>query len=418
MGKEEDTAPILPALNILSTDSKGKVEDYINPSIAISEEFTDNVFESPVHKKSEFITQVSPGIAARYRASFWDWDLNYAFNYRHYAFGTQADEFTHSLMAKGNLRLIENLLFLDINDSYQRVSLNTLRDTTTESFFLNQTDQNILTLSPYFTFRPNAKMNVKAGYRYINTTYFGTSAAIDTQEHGIFISTENELSQKMFFTTRMDYSYISASDNTSYSRLTPTTGIKYEYSDKSFINLEGGYSWLFNAGTISASPYWNASLSYNYNSITASVKTGVTYTADPLLGSSQQRSVSGNLEKSFERGLIGISAQYSDVQYDQLATQQGTKIEISGNGKYLLSENLFVNLSVTGDKFSGYNPNLTLLGLNYPYRLIVGSGITYTFPRMLVLSLNYTYVAYRNAIDSSTNGVDVNRINFGVNKTF
>ena len=94
--------------------------------------------------------------------------------------------------------------------------------------------------------------------------------------------------------------------------------------------------------------------------------TGVTYTADPLLGSSQQRNVSGTLAKSFERGLISLSAQYSDVQYDQVGTQQGSKVEISGNGSYLLSENLFVNLSVTGDKYSGYNSNPTLLGLTYP----------------------------------------------------
>src|SRR6266567_5518108 len=57
-----------------SSVGMGPDENFINPSIAVSEEFTDNVFQSQANKKSDFITHLSPGLAFKYRTPFWDWD--------------------------------------------------------------------------------------------------------------------------------------------------------------------------------------------------------------------------------------------------------------------------------------------------------------------------------------------------------
>ncbi|HEX2768054.1 MAG TPA: TIGR03016 family PEP-CTERM system-associated outer membrane protein, partial [Geobacteraceae bacterium] len=105
----------------------------ILPSIAVSEEYTDNVFQTQTDKKTEFITHLTPGLAFIYRAPFWDWDLAYILDYRYYARNSQGGQFSHYLDTKGNLRVIENFLFLDISDSFKKVSLDVNRDTTADS---------------------------------------------------------------------------------------------------------------------------------------------------------------------------------------------------------------------------------------------------------------------------------------------
>ena len=156
--------------SILSVTTVAQGAEFeVHPSLAVSEEFTDNVFETPTNRISDYITRVLPGIALSYRAPALTGDLNYVFDYRHYARNTRGDETTHELSAKGHLTAVENFMFLDVSDEYQRVSLDVTRDVTKESLFLNQSDRNVATVSPYLTFNPTERILVKTGYRFIDT---------------------------------------------------------------------------------------------------------------------------------------------------------------------------------------------------------------------------------------------------------
>ncbi|TLN00877.1 TIGR03016 family PEP-CTERM system-associated outer membrane protein, partial [bacterium] len=137
-----------------------------HPYIAISEEFTDNVYESRDEKQSDFVTRFLPGMTFKYVAPLWDWDLAYNLDYRLYARNSRSDETTHNLAAKGHVKLIDERLFLDISDTFKRVSLDVSRDYTQEGLYSNQSDSNILTVSPYAIFRPGGQTTIKTGYRY------------------------------------------------------------------------------------------------------------------------------------------------------------------------------------------------------------------------------------------------------------
>lgn len=88
---------------VLSVVECGAAEVQFHPSLAVSEEFTDNVFLTEHDKVSEYITRVLPGFSLAYQAPVLTGDISYTFDYRHYARGTQSDEITHSADAKGLL---------------------------------------------------------------------------------------------------------------------------------------------------------------------------------------------------------------------------------------------------------------------------------------------------------------------------
>ncbi len=395
----------------------GEDPKLFTPSIAVSEEYNDNIFESPHNKKEDFVTRVLPGFVMAYRTPFWDWDIGYTFDYRHYDKGSRDDEITHNANVKGILRMIDNFLYLDISDHYSRISLDVLRDTTTESLFVNQIDQNILSLSPYVVLRPATNTTVKTGARYVKTSYFD-SAGIDYDEYGAFASVSRELSPKCVLTINANYSYDDASSNVNYSRLTPAVGVRYEYADKSFIAIEGGYTWLFYAGGTNASPYWNVALTHTFAFVTASASTGIVYNTDPLLGASEQQTVAGRLDKTLERGTVSLYASYSDMKNSLNDTLISRKFELGTAMKYEVGHKTTVHLDLVADKFGGTSANTTFLGVNYPYRFLVGTGASLALKDNLILSLDYNYVTYRNSIDSGSNSTDINRVILGVSKTF
>ncbi len=394
------------------------------PSIAVNEEYNDNIFETPENKKGEFTTRVMPGFALKYNAPFWDWDVGYNFDYRHYARGSRDDEFNHNLTANGKLRIIDNFIFLDVSDTYSRISQDVFRNTTASSLFVNQTNQNILSLSPYFILRPSSNMTVKSGYRYVKTSYSGLSGSsgssgVDYEEHGAFVSTSYDLNPKCSLFSNINYSHDDTAQNFSYDRFTPTIGVHYDYFDKSFISLEGGYTWVIYPNRSVSSPYWNVGLTHSFDFMTASLNSGVTYNTDPQLGASETTMVSLRLDKALRRGSIGLSGLYSEVRNDLIVVNQSQSMfEVGVNGNYELAEKATGHLSVTADKYNGNNSITTLTGISYPYRFLINAGVSYTMKDNLTLSFDYSYITNRNSIGSSANSTDINRVILGVSKTF
>jgi len=411
-------------------ESRGAGSDFFTPSITVNQEYNDNILETPNNKKGDFVTRVMPGFAMAYRAPFWDWDLGYIFDYRHYSKGTRDDEITHNVNAKGNLRLIDNLLYLDLSDTYSRVSLDTLRDTTTESLSVNQTDQNILSVSPYLLLHPANNNTVKTGLRYSKTSYFGSegsSEGIDYQEFGAFISMNHELSSKCTLIFNGNYSYDVTSENINYSRVTPSVGIRYDYTEKSFISLEGGYTALFNSGRTDTSPYWNAAFTHTFDFMILSVNSGITYNTDPLQYASKQTTVGARLDKPFQRGATSLFISYSNIKdslqntlkYINYDRGTSTKYEAGTSTKYDFTSQIAGHLDLIADKFSGNNGyDTTFSGLNYPYRFSLGPGISMALKNKFTISLDYNYVTYRNSPASASGSTDINRVIVGLSKAF
>ena len=385
----------------------------VKPSLAISEEYTDNVFESTLNKRSDYITRAQPGLALKYKAPLWDWDLGYAFDYRYYARGSRSDDTTHNANAKGLIKLIDEKLFLELNDSYKRVSLDIARDATQESLFLNQTDQNIATISPYLLWRTGEKTTLKTGYRYIDTRYWGSG--IEKREHVAFAGLNRELSSRLNISVDYVFSKTEtpATPSAGFDKHDLSGGFRYNYSDASFLFGSLGNSWQsFSNGSDVSNLFWAAGITHDLGIAIATLETRVQYSEDPLTNSTQEISYSAKLDKQLKRGAIGLSSSYSEYVTTQTGAQDRRKLAFGATGRYELLQNLTANLSATGERFNRKT------AADYPYRFTGIAGLKYAFNHDITLALTYSYVTNLYDLDTTAGAKEINRAIVEVKKVF
>jgi hypothetical protein len=387
----------------LSITHVSNAADYeLKPRIVVSEEFNDNINERSSATKDEFITRAQPGFSLVYKAPVLDLNMSYNFDYRHYAKETRGDEYTHNLSSSGTLVVIDNLFFIQATDTYKQVSLDVTRDYTTDSLYLNQSDQNIGTVSPYFIWRLGSNSSIKTGYRYTNIWY-KEPTGVDKKEHYAFADASHELLPKLSLT--WGYSYSDTDTNSlKYQRHNAYGGFRYEYAEKSFLFGQGGHTWQsFNNGVMVSNPFWNAGLTHHSPVATATLETRVQYTEDPLRSSIKETLYSGKLMRSFARGSLDISSSYSEYVITETGAVDRKKVSVSSSGKYEIIDRLNLLLAIAGEQF------LYKTTLDYTYKLNGNAGLLYSFNNNLNLSLNYYYITYRNQISNSSDSRDVNR---------
>jgi hypothetical protein len=384
----------------------------LHPSLAVSEEFTDNVFETNSNRTSDYITRTLPGVAMSYKAPALTGNLDYVFDYRYYARKNREDEIAHSLNAKSHLTAVENLLFLDISDEYQRVSLDVTRDVTKESLFLNQTDRNVATASPYFTLHPTERIALKSGYRFIDTRYF-SQFGIDKTEHIAFLNMAYEISKRWSLTA--DYIFIrELAVINNFSQHQALGGFRYEYADKSFIFAQAGNTWIsYDSGQRFNSIIWNAGFTHVFDTVTATITTGMKYNEDPLLNIQQvqERFVNGALEMRFQRGTLNLSPYYSVFVQTENDILQTKKYGATVSGSYEITSKLNGRLAFTAEKYEQ-----PFIG-NDTKRLQVDSSLSYLLAKQVTASLSYIYVSYYSP-DSAVDNRHVNRAMVEIKKVF
>ena len=93
-------------------------------------------------------------------------------------------------------------------------------------------------------------------------------------------------------------------------------------------------------------------------------------------------------------------------------TQSQQKLAFGVTGKYELMSNLIGNIALTSEHFNVVTPPSV-----YPYHLIGSGGLSYVLKDDLTLSVTYTYVTYRNALDASS-AKETNRAVVEIKKVF
>ncbi|NTV50345.1 MAG: TIGR03016 family PEP-CTERM system-associated outer membrane protein [Geobacteraceae bacterium] len=387
--------------------------DYLfKPFVAISEEVTDNIYELPANKRAEYITRLRPGATLRYLSPLWTWDVAYTFEYRNYARDSRGDEYNHDGALKGNIALIENFLFVDLSDTYRRVTLDASRNSLTESsLFLNQTDQNIAVISPYLLWRLRGDNTLKTGYSFTDTRYWDPTG-IEKQEHRGFAELTHDVTSKLSLNTRYAFTRLESLPS-QFNKNDVSGGFKYEYAEKSFVFGQIGNSWQrFDTGLNVNYLFWNAGVTHDSRYAVATLETKVATTEDPLAVSTKETSYSGKLEKELQRGKIGMSVSYSEYVNTATNLMDRTKFALSANGRYEILQDLTANLGATGERFSHKT------AADYPYRLTGVAGLNYALKNELTLGLTYTYVTDQYELDTTVGAKQVNKAVVEIKKTF
>lgn len=381
------------------------------PSIAVSEEYTDNVFGSDLNIRSDFITSFMPGFVATYKAPLWDCDLGYRFDYRYYAQNSRSADSANNINANGLVRIIDEKVFLQLSDIYKQVSLDVTRDTTSDSLNGNQTSQNIGTVSPFLVLRPTSNSTVKTGYRYINTWY-KDPASVSKEDHQGFINLSYDLSPKIIFTTDYTFTHEIPETGATFNRHEVLAGPRYEYADKSFIFAQGGViATTYTNGNNTLNPAWKAGITHTVDTFVAAATGGTSYTDNPDGASTFTTNYALSLTKNIQQGSVTLRGSYT--KYADGETEQTTTESISSGISGLLEvlPGIKVNLGFTYENYHDVQI------ASYTNKYFVDSGISWLIGKDLNLGLTYKFIQYTSDQAVSDN-YEINRVRLEVRKTF
>ncbi len=123
----------------------------IVPRISVSERFTNNVALSSTGKKSELITQISPGISLRSNGGRLKGSLDYSLSELIYANGTSSRQTQNALSSSAVWEAVDNFAFVDFSGSIAQQSISALgtQSAAGSSINGNSTETSTYRLSPY-----------------------------------------------------------------------------------------------------------------------------------------------------------------------------------------------------------------------------------------------------------------------------
>jgi hypothetical protein len=158
----------------------------ITPSFTLSEVYSDNVsLAVKGSEKGAFITELSPGISIRNRASRNNLNLDYRMQNLHNAGGRGDFDVFHQLRFESSSEIIRNALFLDLgsNIGQQNISNRTIASDNL-SGGENRTNVTAYRISPYWTPHINGYVDGEVRFSYANLMLDGDTPASDIETIG------------------------------------------------------------------------------------------------------------------------------------------------------------------------------------------------------------------------------------------
>jgi len=381
------------------------------PSILVSEEFNDNVNEVVSGARSDFITRLQPGASLTWSVPVLQLEASYNLDYRYYARGTMTDGATHNATLKESASFFEHFLALDANESFTRVSLNVARDYSQESLSVNQTDQNLAFVSPYLNWRLGEKGTLKTGYRYTDVRYW-SQAGINKQQHSAFAQYAGEPTAKLSLSAGYTFTDTEA-EPVGYSQHDISAGFKYQFGATSFLYGTLGNSWQeYTSGRDVSSLFWNAGLTYDFGFAVATLETIVQYADDPLTISTKETDYTLRVNKTMQRAMVAFSGGYSEYVNTLTGALDHRRAFLTCNGNYQFLPKLTGTLGASADRVSRQ------VSTDFLYHLVGSAALTYSMNKELNLGLTYSRIAYRNALERSSDGMDGNRAIMEIRKLF
>jgi hypothetical protein len=222
-------------------------------------------------------------------------------------------------------------------DRYERVSLDVARDYTQESLFVNQTDENVFTVNPYFVMRSESRFTPILGYKYVNTWY-KQSQGISTVEHIGYAEMITDLSSNVTFTIGVQYTQ-DTNNVQDYNKADVYAGPRYTYAPNSYVYCLIGESFLdfeFQDDT-TKHVIWDAGIIHRYSTSTVAFRTKSGYIPDPSLILRRQDLYVATVTKETTRTSFEISAGLYEYRSAVTNHLEDTSYRLTGTMRHALS---------------------------------------------------------------------------------
>ncbi len=234
---------VAAAVLILSPRSEA-AEWKFAPTLDVKESYTDNVrLTGKGTEKSDFVTQVSPGISVAGTGPGLKLNLRYVMQNLAYASEKDKNRTAHQLTANTNAELLKNLFFLDGTASINQQNISALGPQAVDNISItdNRTDVKSYSISPYLRHRFGSTASSELRYtrESVNTSKGGL---LDSETDRILFSVD---SGAAFRTLGWGLQYsdqkIDHSDANSIDLMTASGNLRYMVSEKFTLNTRMGY---------------------------------------------------------------------------------------------------------------------------------------------------------------------------------
>src|SRR4030067_2039168 len=180
----------------------------VNASVGLREEYNDNIFLTKTNREDDFITSISPNIRLNYALSYLDLSLNYGLNFKFFAHHSELNltslTNTQAASLEHQFRPMKGM-FIDISDVYRRVPVDVRDQVAFDNVFVNMTDSNVFSVSPYFVYPLSSTLETRFGYRYTNVWY-KVAEGNNSESNSAFISIVKKLSPSL--STGVNYNFV------------------------------------------------------------------------------------------------------------------------------------------------------------------------------------------------------------------
>lgn len=251
----------------------------LTPSLDLEETYSDNIGLAPRgSEKSDWVTQVQPGISLIGTGSHLKAHVNYGMQSLFYANDSSPSTINHQLNAGANAELLDKFLFLDGSASISQANISLLGPLTTNNINVtgNRADVRTYSISPYL--RHSFDTLASSELRYTHDAVSTSSGGLSSSKADSMLFSLN--SGSAFRTLGWGLSYNGQrTDSTNVPTVTSqtTTGsLRYMVSPKFSLTATSGYEKFdyLSIGALPEGSFWSAGFAWDpldRTSIAASV---------------------------------------------------------------------------------------------------------------------------------------------------
>jgi hypothetical protein len=230
----------------------------LTPSLAITEEFNDNVFLDNRNKKSDFITQFTPGLTLAMQKPGFQLTAGYNFTAEIYAEQKELSNAANRQSLAANVTYqVTPTVTLSLSDN---LANNKNSNAATISGIATGRDEvwsNVLAAAVRVKVTPRTTWNVSPSYRFER---FSNPQAQDSDVYAITTGLDYVVTPRFDVTTAYDFAYLDIKgEPTSYVH-TFRVGGGYRLTQTLSVSASGGPSVLLSGGQTTVAPAGNASL--------------------------------------------------------------------------------------------------------------------------------------------------------------
>ncbi len=375
----------LAALMVLGGAAESRGELKLHPALTLSGTYNDNIFNAPRERTSEFVTRFMPSVAGTYDAARLEAMLGYTLDYRHFLRGEADNETVHFLDARALATVYRESFFLEVANELSRVSLDPARDFREESLFLNQTDRNAFSVSPFFEIELTPRTRLRGGYRYVNINYSG-AAGVDRSNHIYFVEGTRELNERTTATLGAQH-LDERSDRVDYRKSEVRAGVRRTVSETFSVSGTAGYAWIdFDNDVERRDFFWDASLSKDFVHLVLFAGLGRRYTEDPEGTIFREEYYRVSVSRDWERTRVALSGTYAEY----FETETGDLDTRRRGGSVSLHHELTPRWTLLADSAADWFDDA--IERTETRRLIYSAALAYMLRENMTTTLTYSHV--------------------------